>query len=270
MTSAVAYELRSGVAWITLSAPESGNALNDCMIGAIADCVGRGESDALCRVIVIRSSAPEFCKGLDFDCVLSETLDLRDVGRTLANCLSRISHCNKPVIACVEGNATGGGVGLASACDLVISLEGATFTLPEAIIGMIPAVITPFLLRRMPAGRVQYLTLSSRSLTALEAREFGLVDEVACGGMEAALGGQLRRLFCSSPRALAEIKRYFERLNGDELGRQTQIACDQLESWLIQPDVISGVRDFAEGFSPPWFAKYSQNEERANAGQNQD
>jgi enoyl-CoA hydratase/carnithine racemase len=268
--SSVHYELRSGVAWITLAAEASGNALNDSMIDTIANGVGRAIADVSCRAIVIRSSAAEFCRGLDFDCVLEDRLDLKDVGRALANCLTLISHSSKPVIACVEGNATGGGVGLASACDIVIAAEEATFTLPEAIIGMIPAVITPFLLRRVTAGRVEYMTLSSRSLNAVEAQTFGLVDEVACGGMEQALNSQLRRLFCSSPKALAEIKRYFERLTSGELQRQTDIACDQLESWLSQTEVISGVRAFAEGFAPPWFAKYARQKEQADAVQNQD
>jgi enoyl-CoA hydratase/carnithine racemase len=252
----VRYEIHSGVARIQLSAPDSGNALDRQMVEAITASVDRANSDETCRVIVISASGSDFCKGMDFEAFLDGSSDIRARGEAYAQCLSSISNSAKPVIACVEGNVTGGGVGLAAACDMVLALDRTVFTLPEVLIGMIPAVITPFLMRRMSAARVKYLTLSSRPLDANEAKTFGLVDEVVSGDMDDVLNMQLRRLFCSSPAALSEAKGYFNRLHGDDLQREIRIALDQFESWVAQPQVREGVRTFAEGFAPPWFQKY--------------
>ena len=84
---------------------------------------------------------------------------------------------------------------------------------------------------------------------------FGLVDEVTTGGMEEALSRQLRRLFCSSPQAIATVKRYIGQLHGPEFDKAMTLAVGQLISWLEQPDAVAGVRAFAEGFTPPWFEK---------------
>jgi enoyl-CoA hydratase/carnithine racemase len=258
VSATVQYRVQAGVARIRLAAPASGNSLNVSLIEGIRSGVCRANDDASCRVIVLSASGREFCNGLDLNAVLPETPDFRKVGPAYLDCLCLIHRSAKPVIACVEGNVTGGGAGLVAACDLVLAGEHVMFSLPEAVIGMIPAVVTPFLLLRMQPARAQYLALSTRNIGAPEAKSFGLVDEVVSGEMEPVLKAQLRRLFRSSPQALAEIKRYFEHLHGQELNRQLQIAYDQFQSWVEQPGVIAGVRTFAEGFAPPWFEKYGE------------
>jgi methylglutaconyl-CoA hydratase/polyketide biosynthesis enoyl-CoA hydratase PksH len=153
----------------------------------------------------------------------------------------------------------GGGAGLTAACDLVLCSREATFSLPEVMVGMIPALIAPFLLRRMSLARVRYLALSSRRIGAEEAREYGLVDQVATEGMQKALEAQLQRLFCSAPAALSQVKEYFDRLDGSDFHQQRQAAADELDQWLGRPRVLEGVRTFAQGFSPQWFEKYREN-----------
>jgi enoyl-CoA hydratase/carnithine racemase len=214
---------------------------------------------------VISAAGPDFCKGMDFDFVLSRSSSLKKVSAPFVECLMLISSSSKPVIGCVEGTVAGGGVGLVAACDLVIANESASFTLPEVIVGMIPALITPFLLRRMAPARVQYLALSSRTLSAMEAKTSGLVDELAEGGIHDVLRNQLQRLFRSSPAGLLEVKRYFDRLRGDQLRRDIQTALEQFDAWVEQPGVIESVRTFAEGFTPPWFQKYKERRDAEKA-----
>jgi enoyl-CoA hydratase/carnithine racemase len=125
--------------------------------------------------------------------------------------------------------------------------------LPEVILGMIPALITPFLLQRMPIGRIRYMALSSRSLTAEEAHWSGLVDEVAVPDLHVAIEKQLRRILRSSPDALAAAKAYLGQLQKGERIRQTDAAIATLVSWLERPGATEGIRAFANGFSPPWF-----------------
>jgi enoyl-CoA hydratase/carnithine racemase len=257
MTRAVRYDLRSRVAQVTL-AGESGNVLNTPVIEAIRDHVGRAIDDPECRVIVLRADGADFCRGLDFGAVHADTGDLRAMAKAFAECVTLVHGAPKPVIACLEGHVVGGGVGLAAACDIVLAQEHVTFTLPEAIVGMIPAVITPFLLRRMSAGRVRYLAISTRALPAAEAARFGLVDELVGGEMRHALNTQLKRLFRTSPMAVAEMKRRLQQLDGGRLQREIDGSLEQLDAWLDQRHAIDGVRTFADGFSPSWFEKYTE------------
>ncbi|HEV2149583.1 MAG TPA: enoyl-CoA hydratase-related protein, partial [Longimicrobiaceae bacterium] len=149
-----------------------------------------------------------------------------------------------------------GGVGLAAACDLVIAAPEARFSLPEVVLGVIPAVVTPFLLRRLPPGRAGALSLGSRTLGAAEAHALGLVDEVAADGVEAALERQLGRVFRSSPAALAAQKRHLDALSGGAaLEAQAAAAVDRLLEVLADPEALEGARAFADGFAPAWFAR---------------
>jgi methylglutaconyl-CoA hydratase/polyketide biosynthesis enoyl-CoA hydratase PksH len=257
ITQAVRHEIISGVAHITLSSPKSGNALSISLLEHLTQSLKEAEADDSCRVILLQAEGDDFCKGLNLEAAFTkgDKLDLA-ICQKFLNCLALICTSRKPVIAFVEGNVTGGGVGLVAACDLVIASEHTVFMLPEVLVGMIPALIVPFLLRRMTLGRVKYMTLSTRGIPASEAQVFGLVDEVARDEIAHTLNKQLQRLFRASPHALAESKRYCERLQAEELNQQLEIALDQLSSWLDQPDVVGGIRAFAEGFSPPWFQKY--------------
>ncbi|MEM7127322.1 MAG: enoyl-CoA hydratase/isomerase family protein [Chloroflexota bacterium] len=275
----VHVEYDASVAWLTLAEPETGNALNTAMIGALRQALLEANSEANCRVVVLQAQGPDFCKGLDLEWA---AMDNRQLGQgflhDVADCLATISQLDKPVIAWVEGAVSGGGVGLVAACDLVLASAKATFILPEVIIGMIPALISPFLLRRMSLARLRYLTLSSRSLQADEAKEFGLVDEVEskatgdvaigkntssentssedASSLHSILSTQIQRLFRSSPAAVAESKRYFLKLEQANFSEQTVLAADQIEAWLAQPAVSEALQEFAEGFTPEWWAKY--------------
>ena len=127
--------------------------------------------------------------------------------------------------------------------------------------GLIPALIAPFLLRRLSRARLAYLALSTRGIAGVEARECGLVDEVAADGageMDRAIERQLRRLFRSSPAALAEAKRYLDRLGAPHEEVWLAAAHDAAVAWMGRPEVASGVRTFAGGDLPPWFESYGR------------
>ena len=256
-SKAVEYQLDSGVAWIKLASPRSGNALNATLILQLSRALEDSINDESCRVITITATGSDFCKGLDLEeAFIKGGLPDQEFFKMLVDCLTLINSSSRPVIACVEGNVTAGGVGLVAACDIVLASNNAVFMLSEVILGMIPALIAPFLLRRLTPARLRYMTLSSRRIPAPEAHIFGLVDEVATEGMSQTLNRQLQRLFCCSPHAIAESKQYFEQLHSQDLHRQTEIALNQKMSWLKQPEVIEGIQTFTEGFSPPWFQKY--------------
>ncbi len=142
----------------------------------------------------------------------------------------------------------------------MIAAGHVTFMLPEIIIGMIPALITPFLLRRMTPGSLRYLAISAKRINAQEAKNFGLIDEIALPEMEEALNKQIQRLFRVSPRAVAETKKYINSFSDENLERQKSEAMSALISWLSTPESINGIKAFATGCAPVWF----QNHKRKN------
>jgi enoyl-CoA hydratase/carnithine racemase len=261
MTERVRYELAQGVARITLCDVSRGNSLNRVLLTELQQALIWASNDTDCRVITLWAEGSTFCKGMDFEEAFGN--DARPdpaFCRQLLDMLFTIREASQPVIACVETEVVGGGVGLVAACDFVLAIDSATFMLPEVVVGMIPALITPFLLERISPARVRYLSLSTRKLSASEAQQWGLVDETTPDEIRALLNHQLRRLLRSSPQALARIKWFNDELSHNQLRRRTELALKELVSWLKEESVVEGISSFAEGFSPPWFQKYRESD----------
>jgi enoyl-CoA hydratase/carnithine racemase len=257
MIEPIRLEMGRNVAHITLSAPERGNSLDPKMVRALGEAVRGAEADTSCRAICLEALGPHFCLGMDYEALeTGEGQAGAEDAFPFADLLTSIHRSRLPVIACVEGNAMGGGVGLAAACDIVIAAPDAIFMLPEVIIGMLPALVAPSLLRRIGAARLRFMAVSSQGINATQAQTFGLVDIVADGQLADARDRQLDRLLRSSPEAIEETKHYLDGLCTQELDRQSDFARAHLRLWLGRPGVRDGIRAFAEGFSPPWFQKY--------------
>jgi methylglutaconyl-CoA hydratase/polyketide biosynthesis enoyl-CoA hydratase PksH len=273
MADAVRFETVDGVCFVTLAAAANGNAVNLDLVDGLERALDTVAADPGTRALVVSAEGPSFCRGLDLEAFLVRGgLPERAQLRRLPACLARLRGARVPVIAVVDGEATGGGVGLAAACDIVLATPRARFMLTEPIIGLVPATIVPFLLPRIGPGRLRSMTLSTRGIPAVEAHRYGLVDELvdelvgepvgepvdgaAGDGVAGPLRTQLQRIFRSAPQALAEAKRYYDRLTAADQDRQIEAALDQFTTWLARDDVAEGVRQFGEGFAPPWFARY--------------
>jgi methylglutaconyl-CoA hydratase/polyketide biosynthesis enoyl-CoA hydratase PksH len=252
--SSLRLDFTPGVATLTLCSASAGNLLNVPLMVQMIELLRRAEADESCRAIVLRAEGPSFCSGLDFSDAFTGNLDASRC-QVYVDCLTMLCRSSRPVVAAVEGDVAGGGMGVVAACDIVLAAPEARFSLPEVVVGLIPALVTPFLLRRLSLARIRSLALSTRAIEATEANQLGLVDEVAADGMAVALPRQLRRLLRSSPRAIAAAKRYFDQVAAAPLDAQPRIAMDHLVRWLEEPDVREGTRAFADGFAPPWFQR---------------
>lgn len=273
--SGIRSERRGPTLHLTLAKPAAGNALDGEQVRALARAVEGANHDSDCRVIILGADGDVFCRGLDIEAALPTAGDpaaraeaAATLVRALARDLAILATSRIPIIACVGGDASGGGVGIAAACDLVIATPRARFMLPELIVGMIPALITPLLMRRVGYARVRYMALSSRGLAGAEAHAAGLVDELA-EDVEAACVRQIKRILCSSPDALTAYERY---LDGERevLGAEMARAADALVQWLARPGVIDAARDFAEGGRPAWFARYQPRDATVQARRGDD
>jgi enoyl-CoA hydratase/carnithine racemase len=249
--------LEAGVGHVTLASAETGNALDRDLLEQFQREVMRARSETGCRVIVVNAEGREFSIGFDLSAVKAGE-NVPALARLFASCLLSLTEADQPVLACVEGRASGGAVGLIAACDIVLAADAAEFMLPEVIVGMIPSLITPVLRRRLPLARIRYLALSSRAVHAIEAMQFGLVDEVVGNEMQAALKRQVGRLKRSSPRALAECKQRLLADDASELRHQLEAAINRLVIWLQDDEVREGVARFGKGLAPPWFSSVTE------------
>ncbi|MGH7227295.1 MAG: enoyl-CoA hydratase/isomerase family protein, partial [Gemmataceae bacterium] len=175
-----------GIVTITFARPERRNALNrrmiEDLIAAIGD-LGRRSSG----VLVLTGEAPSFCAGLDLEELQSLRTKTRaehkEDTRRIARLMRSLFDLPLPTIAAVNGHAIAGGMGLATVCDFTLSVPEAKFGYTEARIGFVPAIVSSFLAIQVGGKRARDLLLSARLITAEEAREWGLVNEIV-GGRE--------------------------------------------------------------------------------------
>lgn len=200
-----------GVARLTMNRPDVRNAFNEALIGAIAETMENLSADNLVRAIVVTGAGKAFSAGADLDwmkraAAFSEGENKADA-RRLANMLHSIYASPKPTIALVNGPALGGGVGIASACDVVIAADDAIFGLTEVRLGIIPAVISPFVIRAIGERQARRYFLSGERFDAETARRIGLVHMAAhAAQLEATLEGVVESLLASGPKAVGEAK----------------------------------------------------------------
>jgi len=154
--------------------------------------------------IVLTGVPGSFCEGMDVEG--PEAQAAVDEGlAALASLLDRLERVGRPVIALVDGAALGGGLGLAAVADLVLATSRASFGLPESLLGLLPAVVFPFVARRIGVARGRLLALGGKPLDALEALQAGLVDEVT-PDLEVSLRRHAGRLERADPRAVEAVK----------------------------------------------------------------
>lgn len=162
-----------------------------------------GDSDA--TFVTLEGEGDAFCQGLDLSEVVRPGGDVRRSLERYAALLRAIATTPRPVLALVGGPAMGGGVGLAAAADLVLATPRATFALPEALFGLIPAMVFPVVARRVGPAPARRLAMGAVTISAEEAWRLGLVDEVV-DDLESAVTRYARRLDRLDPRAVAEVK----------------------------------------------------------------
>jgi methylglutaconyl-CoA hydratase len=205
-------ERRDGVATLTLDRPEVGNALDDAVVARLGDALAECAADSGVRVVVVTGAGRIFSAGADLrwmrrmrDAGAAENVD--DARRT-QRLFAAVAELPKPVVARVNGPARGGGVGLLAAADVVVAAAEAHFAFSEVRLGIVPAMIAPFVVARLGPARVRRLFLTAETFTAADALAWGLVDRVAPGAdLDAAVAAVVADLVKGGPGALTEVKR---------------------------------------------------------------
>jgi methylglutaconyl-CoA hydratase len=242
------------VARVTLNRPERRNALSRVLVGALHEAFTELSENSEIRVVVLAGTGPSFCAGGD----IAEFSEAAASGRTeadavsLADCLAAIAGCPKPVIARVQGAVYGGGVGLVGAADIAIAGDDARFSLSEARLGLVPAVISPYVLAALGPREGKARMLLASPFDAAEALRIGLVHRVvSLDALDAAVDQAAGDLLQCAPGALAMIKRIPERIAGDA-DHARQVTTALLAERLASEEGQEGLRAFLEKRLASW------------------
>jgi methylglutaconyl-CoA hydratase len=232
----------NGVARLTLARPESKNALSKALVAELAAAVAAAAQDDGVRVLVLAGEGSDFCAGADLGDMKMQGMASRDENlgdaQTLAEFFRALHAFPRPVIARVQGSAFGGGVGMIAACDFAIVASDARFAFSEVLLGILPAIISPYVVRRIGETNARRLFLTGERFGAQRALEIGLASEVAePGALDGAVDGLVRRLLAGSPDAQRRIKTLLD-----------AVACAPIdEAARRTPEIIADARASAEG-----------------------
>ena len=241
--TALTLTTQGAIRTITLSRPDVRNAFNDEVIAELkAAFEDAGQADDV-RCVVLAAEGPAFCAGADLNWMRRMADYTRDENLADASCLAGMLHtiytCPKPTIARVQGDVFAGGVGLVAACDMAISVDTATYCLSEVKLGLIPATISPYVIRAMGARASHRYFLTAERFNAVEAHRIGLVHEVVtANALDAKLHELTQALVSASPNAVKACKQLVQ-----------DVAEKDIDSALITRTVvgIADIRASAEG-----------------------
>jgi len=253
----------AGVWFARLNRPDKRNALSDALVAAMGETCERVAADLEARALVIHGAGGHFCAGADFGRFLELMQSaaghaedpIAHYNRQFGALLERLAALPVPTIAVVTGVAMGGGCGLAAACDRVIAAEDATFAMPEVTLGVAPAQIAPFVVRRAGARRARWLMLGAARLKAAAARDAGLADVVVpAAGLRAALEADLRLLAAAEPAALRATKRIVNRTLETPLADALDAAAQEFAGLLRHGAAREGIAATLARRAPAWQA----------------
>jgi methylglutaconyl-CoA hydratase len=250
----VQLKVADGVAVVTLDSPRNRNALSRQLLADLEAALDDAIVGSGVRVIVLTGNGPAFCSGAD----LKEQREARQTGTAsplsvLPRIFTKIWECPQPVVGRLNGPVRAGGVGLIASCDLVVAPANVTFSFTEVRLGLVPAVISVPVLRRVPAQQAHRLFLTGEVFGAGTARDIGLIDEVAGeGALDAATDKVVEILLRGAPEALAMSKQLAHGIAalppGEAFPRLTAIS----EERFASDEGQEGMNAFAEKRDPSW------------------
>ena len=256
--SLVKYNTENRVGYITLNRPEKRNALSFEMVTELKQAFKTAEEDGECKVIVLQAEGKVFCAGADLEYLQQlqkNTFEenLED-SRHLMGLFKMIYFSSKVVIAQVHGHAIAGGCGLATVCDFVFTNPDVKFGYTEVKIGFIPAIVKVFLIRKIGEGKAKQLLLSGDLITAIEAKDFGLVNGVFNVGDLAPKVKWYAEKLCAenSAESMALTKKMIAEVQNMTIEEGLDFAAEQNANARASEDCKKGVAAFLDKKSLSW------------------
>ncbi len=253
-----------GVARLVLNRPERHNAFDDALILALTEELLALEQNPAVRVVVLEARGKSFSAGADLEWMRRMASygweeNFRD-SQALATLMQTLNQLDRPTLARVHGPALGGGVGLAACCDIAIASEEVYFALSEVKLGLIPAVISPYVIAAIGARAAQRYFITAERISAAEALRLGLVHEVVAGdALDTRIESLVDTLLANGPQAMREAKKLVRHVNNqafdaaliDETARR-------IADRRASEEAREGLAAFLEKRRPAWQVKNAE------------
>lgn len=259
MTDTILYEVASSTASLILNRPDKRNAFDEQMIQKLCHYLDEASKDPSIRQLVLCANGEHFSAGGDLNWMrkmasYTEAENLADA-KALAELMYRLYHFSKPTLALVQGAVYGGGVGLVACCDTAIASSDASFCLSEVKLGLIPAVIGPYVMEAIGNRQAKHYMLTAEVFDAACAQRLGLVHHVVQSPAQLQNAGSLweKKLLSSSPQALSVVKEFVHEMSTRPLDDgliDLTAAC--IAKLRVSEEGQEGLSAFLEKRTPAW------------------
>lgn len=258
MSETVITEVHQGVATVTLNRPDVHNAYDDHLVDDLLDALHRLRVHPEVRAVVLTARGRHFCTGADLNWLqrttrYSDEQNLADA-RRLAELMDTLNTLPKPTVVKVQGAAFGGGVGLIACCDIAIASQTASFCLSEVRLGLIPAILGPYVLNAIGERQARRYFLSAERFDARQALRIGLVHEVAPPEtLDERVEQLLQTLADNGPLAMAATKALIRTVNPRPLGTATvEETARRFAQIRASKEAREGIEAFLNRRKPQW------------------
>src|SRR2546425_3609387 len=261
VTNMLKIDIHQKAAFVLLNRPDVHNAFNGELVLRVTEAFAELGQREEVRVIVLAGNGKSFCAGADLNWMKRMVQyshdenfdDARAVGRMYLT----IAKCPKPVIARVHGAALGGGAGLVAACDIGIAIESVQFGFTEVKLGIIPAVISPFVIARVGPGRAREFFITGERFLAPVAMNIGLIQHVVSHepALDALIDSKISQILTSAPGAITAAKELVFGVAARNLESSLEFAAERIALARAGAEGQAGMRAFLERQKPPWIEK---------------
>jgi len=244
-----------GISRITIARPERKNAFDAALIAGLTAAVGRVDRSA--RAVVLQSEGDAFCAGADVEWMrgmADYSLDenIAD-SKALAAMFRALYDLEMPLVARVQGAAIGGGAGLVAVADIAVASTAASFAFSETRLGILPAVVSPYVVRKIGAARATALFVTGSRIDAKRAHEIGLVERlVEPADLEAGVGRVLDAIVSGGPKAVNAAKRLVREVDGRRIDEIADLTVKRIAEIRVTTEGQEGLRAFLEKRDPHW------------------
>jgi methylglutaconyl-CoA hydratase len=245
------------VTTVTLNRPEVRNAFNDALIQELTAWARSVPADGSIRAVVLQGAGSVFCAGADLNWMskvagYSRDENITDV-RQAAELYDALDSLPVPLLGRVHGAALGGGAGLAAVCDVVVATHDTIFGFTEVTLGIVPATISPYVMRKIGLSAARELCLNGRRVPASRACEIGLVHEVVSASeLDDAMARQIEHFARAAPGAVGATKRLLREIYGCRPADVMGLTVDTIATQRASPEGQEGMKAFLEKRRPSW------------------
>ena len=254
------FEVRNGIARVTLNRPDIRNAFNDEVIIELCNLFQAIADDDAVRVVVLTGTGTAFCAGADLNWMQKVAdYDIEENimdAQHMVDMIEFIDRCPQPVIGRINGHAMGGGCGLVAVCDMAIASRDAMFAFTEVKLGLVPAVISPYVIRKIGIGPTRELFLTGERFDANRAKEIGLVNAVAPpDSLDAAVDSKIKLLLTSGPKAMAEVKKLIRKVPHVDPREMKNYTAELIANLRVSEEGHEGIAAFLQKRDAKWAIK---------------